>query len=328
MLATRYSIITKRLQASANCNPGRKRFFGSPTETSFLEMAVERRRNRESEQSIKDEPDHEEILQPKVKRVRDSDPYDPQTARNSNWYRCYVEQSERCMDPRKKRGKKFRRRFRMPMKCFRELMGIIRDEIWFDKAEKPNALGQDGAPLELLVLGALRYLGRGWTFDDLEDATGISEETHRRFFHNFIKACRLHLFPKYVVEPTSAEEIADAMAEFAEAGFDGCIGSADATHIIMEKCSSRLKNQHTGGKLSQTARAFEITVNHRRRILSTTVGFPGRWNDKTIVRFDSFINRIHRGLLYEDVNYELFHGDGTKYPMHGAWILVRGILCK
>jgi Plant transposon protein len=216
----------------------------------------------------------------------------------------------------------------MPMKCFIELMTLMREEQWFEGAEKPNALGQEGAPLEFLVLGALRYLGRGWTFDDLEDATGISEETHRRFFHKFIKACRLHLFPKFVTEPTTEEEIADAMAEFTEAGFDGCIGSADATHIIMERCSARLKNQHTGGKLSQTARAFEITVNHRRRILSTTVGFPGRWNDKTVVRFDSFINRIHRGLLYENVKYDLYKSDGTKYPVHGAWILECEIFVK
>ena len=43
-----------------------------------------------------------------------------------------------------------------------------------------------GVPLELLVLGSLRYLGRGWTFDDLEEATGISEESHRVFFRRFI----------------------------------------------------------------------------------------------------------------------------------------------
>jgi len=27
------------------------------------------------------------------------------------------------------------------------------------------------------------YLGRGWTFDDIEENTGISQETHRQFFH-------------------------------------------------------------------------------------------------------------------------------------------------
>ena len=52
----------------------------------------------------------------------------------------------------------------------------------------------------------------------------------------------------------------------------GCIGSADATHVIIEKCCNRLKNQHMGGKKDQTARSFEITVNHRREILATTQG--------------------------------------------------------
>jgi hypothetical protein len=32
------------------------------------------------------------------------------------------------------------------------------------------------SPLEHLVIGALCYMGRGWTFNDLEESTGISEE--------------------------------------------------------------------------------------------------------------------------------------------------------
>lgn len=319
--ASRLSTIVNRIQASECVVPGRRSFGGITAETGFFEMLLERRRRRDLNH---DATEHDlELQEPKVKRKRDNEGYDALNARQSNWYKCYVgDRHVLCLNPAKKRGRKFRRRFRMPMTSFLGLMKTIREEIWFPESEKVNALGQVGLPLELLVLGSLRYLGRGWTFDDLEEATGISEESHRCFFHKFIKACRIHFYPKYVVEPSSHEEIADAMAEFSEAGFNGCIGSADATHIIMEKCSSRLKNQHTGGKLSQSARAFEITVNHRRRILSTTVGFPGRWNDKTIVRFDSFINRIHRGLLYEDVKYDLYKSNGKTSAMQGAWILV------
>jgi hypothetical protein len=40
-----------------------------------------------------------------------------------------------------------------------------------------DALGREGAPLELLMLGALRYLRRGWTFDDLAECTGTKVET-------------------------------------------------------------------------------------------------------------------------------------------------------
>ena len=60
-------------------------------------------------------------------------------------------------------------------------------------------------PIELLLLGSLHYLGRGWTFDDLEECTGISEETHRVFFHAFVKFGRDVLYRKYVKYPKTSE---------------------------------------------------------------------------------------------------------------------------
>jgi hypothetical protein len=41
-------------------------------------------------------------------------------------------------------------------------------------------------PLELLLLGSLRYVGRGWTFDDIEEATKVSCDVHLDFlrFHD------------------------------------------------------------------------------------------------------------------------------------------------
>ena len=35
--------------------------------------------------------------------------------------------------------------------------------------------------ISLLILSTIRYLGRGWTFDDLEEATDIGQECHRLF---------------------------------------------------------------------------------------------------------------------------------------------------
>ena len=42
------------------------------------------------------------------------------------------------------------------------------------------------SPVELLLLGLLRYLGHGWTFDDIEEQTAISISVHHNFFHTFI----------------------------------------------------------------------------------------------------------------------------------------------
>ena len=39
----------------------------------------------------------------------------------------------------------------------------------------------------------------------------------------------------WVKRPITAKEVKDNMSEFKAAAFDGCIGSADVTHIIMEK---------------------------------------------------------------------------------------------
>ena len=69
----------------------------------------------------------------------------------------------------------FRLRFRMPYDAFFRFVNTAREENWFPSYENCNALGQVGVPLDILILGCLRYLGRGWTFNDLEEATNISQ---------------------------------------------------------------------------------------------------------------------------------------------------------
>ena len=81
---------------------------------------------------------------------------------------------------------KFRRRFRVPYRSFVSLLSMARANeanSFFSRWTVPKVkCTQVPSPIELLILGTLHYLGRGWTFDDLEEATGIGEETHRVFF--------------------------------------------------------------------------------------------------------------------------------------------------
>jgi len=116
--------------------------------------------------------------------------YGPSKWQESLWYEDYV-LSDKCKDRTSRAGKLFRRRFRMPWETYKTLVKEMRDDDWFaGKVGGQTALGLPGIPLELLVLGSLRYLGRGWTFDDVAEATGVSEETHRKFFRLFCKAGR------------------------------------------------------------------------------------------------------------------------------------------
>jgi hypothetical protein len=177
---------------------------------------------------------------------------------------------------------KFRRRFRMPYDAFLNLREKCEASGLFSRWMKKKRRRRECADLGLMLLGALRYIGRGWTFDDIEEATAISEETHRRFLHVFLQWGDSTFFYEQVVMPNNKEEAKKHMGEMSQAGFHGSVGSSDATHVGMEKCSHWLAQAHSGPKLNMPSRTYNITTNHRRRILGTTTGHPARWNDKTL----------------------------------------------
>jgi hypothetical protein len=101
------------------------------------------------------------------------------TPEQSGWYRAYV--SNFLLDDADSfMAKKFRNRFRLPYPSYKDLLYQIEFDDRFDRwcGYKRNA--KKSSPVELLLLGSLRYLGRGWTFDDIEEQTAISISVHRK----------------------------------------------------------------------------------------------------------------------------------------------------
>ena len=93
----------------------------------------------------------------------------------------------------------------------------------------------------------------------MEEATGISEETRRFFFHKFIKCGGSILFNKLV---EAASEIEDSMCECDPAGYPSCIGSIDATHIIIDKCYKDLNKNHLSPRMS-TVNSLRLLYGRR-----------------------------------------------------------------
>ena len=81
--------------------------------------------------------------------------------------------------------------------------------------------------IELLVLGSLRIVGSGCTFDAIEELTNVSEETHRVFFHNKFCAWGDRVFPEHVHQPKTEDEIKNVLALYKRIGLPGCAGSID-----------------------------------------------------------------------------------------------------
>ncbi|KAL7545812.1 hypothetical protein ACHAWF_016511 [Thalassiosira exigua] len=245
--------------------------------------------------------------------------------RDTEWYRLYVDCPQ--LENTKFRSK-FRRRFRCSYNSFQKHLEEVKKsdlfKAWADGA--CNCRGEESSPIELLLLGALRYIGRGWCFDDLEEQTCISEETHRKFMHIYLFWGATTLYNKYVVLPANGQQAKEWAEEYEMAGFPGCISSGDATHIGMLRCYHQLRNHNKSFKLNMPSRTYNTHVTHRRRILHSTPGHPGRWNDKTLQLFDSFCKTLRDGNRFNDLVFELKEraADGTIKSVRycGAWEIV------
>ena len=179
-----------------------------------------------------------------------------------------------------------------------------------------NCAGKLASPLPLLLLATLRYLGRGWYCDDCEEHTCISEETRRVFFHKFIEYGSTTLFEKHVVTPQNSEEAKTHMHKMNMAGLPGYVSITDETHIAMDCCSIRFRQLHIGFKMFHPSRAYNVSVNHRRRILFSTKGHPASWNDKTLQNFDTMMCKMRTGEWLSDVQFKLYDHDRHDNIIH------------
>jgi len=285
--------------------------------SAILVKLIERRRVRRLQ------------LARKVKKTRrpNLDRHDP---RQSNWCRLYVdideEKRQRLLDRTTVAAKEFQTRFRMWYSQFVDFMAFVDSVKPFeeDGFGRLNPIANRAAPLQLYVLGALRILGRHWTFDDLSESTFISRERHRTFFHKFIAFGASLLFAKYVRAPATPEEVESCMYEYDQAGFPGCIGSVDSTYIWHLACSAGLRNQMHAKEARAVVRV-EFVVNHRGKILSCTDMFKGIMNDKSIANFDDFIQELKRGdnPLY-DKEFITLDANGTETKERGLYLLCDG----
>jgi hypothetical protein len=222
-------------------------------------------------------------------------------------------------DPRSKQGKLFRRRFRVPYPVF---LQIVADALERFPSEIPDCRGRLSAPLKIKILGWLRTLGRASCFDDVSELSGVGESTAQAFFHEFNSWMVEKYKGVYLRSPTN-EEAARSEAQFSRYGFPGCVSQADGVHIAWPACPYGVRNIHIGQKGYPTLN-FNVSVGLTRWIFHATEGFPGSWNDKSVVNFDQFQRGIADGELYGHFTYKTELLDGTIVDHKGAWSMVDG----
>ena len=120
--------------------------------------------------------------------------------------------------------------------------------------------------IELLVLGSLRLVGSGCTFDAIEELTNVDEETHQVFFHDKFCAWGERAAERHIRMPSRDEEFRHILALYERIGLLGCGGSVNCVHLVWDKCPSGLSSACKGEDKCPTL-AFEVSASHTKLIL-------------------------------------------------------------
>ena len=215
-------------------------------------------------------------------------------------------------------AQKFRLRFRMSFDSFISLYNEIKVHGLFSRWSNTDATFDSSSNMKLLLLGFLRHIGRSWTLDDIEEANGISREVNRIFLHTILEYGSTVLYKKWVTDPVVVRDISEQEKLFQIAGFDGCIGSTDATHVPILSCPVWASNMNKGFKLNLPSRTYNVTVDHSRRIICSTTGHPATWNDKTLVLYDPLLTKVKDRKLYDDYEFMKHHLSRQRIPRRYA----------
>jgi hypothetical protein len=283
--------------------------------TMILLLSLACRIKRKPSQAQEDKPPLKRYY---VKNLLGRNPLD------SVWWKDYV-LDEQCLYQSSSgyRSTVFRNKFRMRRDTFLWFVALAKDQNWFPNVGKRDALGVPGAPLELLIMGSLAYLGNTISFTNLPDVTNVSSQRHRVFFHEFIDVGKSKMYPLWVNPPSTPTEIAQAMKGYTDAGLPGAICSTDGTRIRQWMCPNNLKQRSTG-KEGYPCRAFQISVSYKTEILHSTPGWDGSTNDVTITHYDPFLLALQEKTKYADVEWEMVDSDGNVTRQTGCWSLVDG----
>jgi hypothetical protein len=132
---------------------------------------------------------HMEYYGPESPRDPDFEDYTVNDVHKSDYYRDYVKDAANYGGT--KRLKTFKTRFHLPFEDYLEFVKDAKEGHWFPDHENEDA------PLEIFILGSLRYLAGSLDMDELGNLTGVPHRFLRVFFTLFLKVCRMHRCVKW-----------------------------------------------------------------------------------------------------------------------------------
>jgi Plant transposon protein len=221
----------------------------------------------------------------------------------TRWMRMLRDKQDDLLRASSKPATDFRKNFRVPYPIFVRLCTEAEQHGWL-RVAATDAAGRLSIPLELKLLAVLYVLGSGVALRTVAELSEISESSVQRALHAFSSGFCATMYDEWIKPPATPEHMKEILKHNAAVGFPGAVGSSDVTHVPWDKTPCQ-QARHYVGKEGFTTVAYEVTVDHTMRVQAVTRGFHGAVNDKTIVKFDRFIQRIKNDKFYTQMEFNV-----------------------
>ena len=223
-------------------------------------------------------------------------------------------------DPTHRDGKEFRLNYRMPYSEAKKLVDLFIVRRWLPHNNK-NVTGRSYCPAEIKILGTLYWLGEGCSFRTIYNVSGrvYSAVSFQSFAKKFCHLVAKHLGPRYIKMPKNVRELQEISKSYSELGFPGAVGSTDGVQIAWEGCPYAHRTSFTG-KEGYPTLGFNVTVDHNSRIINICSVFAGRFNDKTKIRYDSYVQRLRSG-FYAGFSYDVLDEHGVRTSCDTPYVI-------
>ena len=225
-----------------------------------------------------------------------------------------------CRDRTHLDGKEYRKNYRMPWSEAEKLIQLFKQEGWLE-VNATTATGKQSCPIEIKILGALYWLGEGCSFRTIRNVSGriLSEQSFRVFTLNFCRIVATELAPLHIRMPATVEELGIINEAYKRRGFPGACGSMDGVQMFWDACPYRLRVTFTGKEKRPTV-GFNCTVDHDCKFLYVGELFAGRFNDKTKVQYDKYVQKLRTG-EFKDVNFNYVDQNGEVQQETGLYVI-------
>jgi hypothetical protein len=218
-------------------------------------------------------------------------------------------------------GRDFRENFRIPATFFDNIVQWYRDNGW--APERTDAFLRQSVPLVCKVLASFEMLGRGVSAAVPAQMIGCSKEIIQEFFKEFLFNVATNLNSLWIKFPQTPDDVRYCMETYARENLPGCMGSIDCVHVPWPKAIASLRSWYVGKEGVPTI-AFQVIVDHSRRILSVSQPHPGSLNDKTIATMDTNLYAVRTLPLFTNYLWQALTAPSTNETMGGVYLICDG----